>query len=88
MNYKCEKCGCCCKNIYVFDSLFEFKKDLGWCIHLTADNLCNIYDTRPLICNVSEMYNKHFKDDFTESEFIEINKAVCRRLQERINLSR
>jgi Fe-S-cluster containining protein len=52
----------------------------GVCRHL-RDNLCDIYEKRPLICNVEKMYERYFKDTMTEEAFIEMNLAACRQLQ-------
>lgn len=43
----CTRCGACC----VAPDIAALDKPLGVrCPHLTADNLCGIYDRRPDIC--------------------------------------
>ena len=51
----------------------------GICIHL-KNNLCDIYDHRPEICNVEAMYKKYFAERFTREEFYAMNEAVCGKL--------
>lgn len=44
---ECTKCGACC----VAPDISSLGKPLGVrCPHLTADNLCAIYERRPQIC--------------------------------------
>lgn len=52
----CTRCGLCCRNIDKIPELREFHKGDGVCIHLSEDNLCNIYMNRPDICNTEKMY--------------------------------
>ena len=44
MSFHCEKCGACCR--------------YHNCKYLQDDNLCSIYDTRPLRCNVHDMWGE------------------------------
>jgi Fe-S-cluster containining protein len=57
-------------------ALSEYDSGNGVCRYL-KNNLCEIYDERPMICNVEEMYHLVFKDTMTESEFIAENLKVC-----------
>jgi Fe-S-cluster containining protein len=44
---ECTKCGACC----VAPDISSLGKPLGVrCQHLTAENLCAVYDDRPQIC--------------------------------------
>ncbi len=38
-------------------NLMPSKKD-GSCVYLNSDNQCDIYDSRPEVCNVKKMYKK------------------------------
>jgi len=43
----CTKCGACC----VAPDIAALDKPLGVpCVHLGADDLCTIYETRPAVC--------------------------------------
>jgi hypothetical protein len=44
---ECTRCGACC----VAPDIAALDKPLGVrCPHLTADNLCSVYDRRPDVC--------------------------------------
>ncbi|HYO67439.1 MAG TPA: YkgJ family cysteine cluster protein [Archangium sp.] len=44
---ECTRCGACC----VAPDIAALDKPLGMrCPHLTADNLCSVYDRRPDVC--------------------------------------
>ena len=77
----CNKCGLCCKNINRIPDLKEFDSGNGVCIHLGEDNLCNIYLSRPDICNVDKMFDKIFKYYMTRSEYDYLNSEGCKALQ-------
>lgn len=67
-DFECEKCGLCCKKIN--------------CMHLTENNLCAIYDTRPLVCNVDEGYKVFFAKVMSRKEYDIMNQKVCKTLQQ------
>jgi Fe-S-cluster containining protein len=48
----------------------------GWCEHL-KDNRCDIYRTRPDICNVYKFWEKYLKDKMTLKQCYEVNKRGC-----------
>ncbi len=54
--WACQQCGKCChitpENRDFMVSLIGEPKDDGSCRHLTKDNLCSIYNKRPLICRL------------------------------------
>ena len=50
-------------------------------MHLTDDNLCEIYDHRPFVCNLDEIYNKFFKGRMDKKKFYEIATHTCKILQ-------
>lgn len=51
-------------------------------MHLTEDNLCGIYETRPVVCNVDKTYEVYFARVMSKSEFEQANRQVCKTLQE------
>lgn len=58
----------------------------GICRHLDEhSNLCGIYDERPSICRVANMY-RHFADRFSWPEFVELNLRACTELRARVYL--
>ena len=82
MFFKCDKCGICCKLIGGIPQLAAFDRGDGVCIHLKADNLCAIYESRPDICNVEKMYTL-FRDRMIEEEYLQLMTESCRLLKER-----
>lgn len=60
IRFKCTECGSCCKN----ENLHLINKEYwglevteeGHCANLTQDGKCKIYDSRPLICRVEDIY--------------------------------
>jgi Fe-S-cluster containining protein len=66
LKFNCTKCGLCCKALN--------------CQYLTKDNLCSIYETRPLICNIDAGYELH-KDKMTKREWFMLNEHYCNILQ-------
>ena len=61
--------------------LSDYDKGDGVCRYL-ENNLCSIYEDRPQICNVEEMYLSHFKELMTKNEFIYINLKSCIQIAE------
>lgn len=61
--FKCDGCGLCCKSVN--------------CEHLTTDNKCSIYDTRPDICNVDKGYEMYFKDKMSKQVWYAVNYKAC-----------
>ncbi len=80
--FKCNRCGCCCKNIgYVQEADFLNRGD-GVCKYYSDDKkMCMIYDFRPDICRVDKMY-KRFKDKMSWDEYIDFNYESCEQLRE------
>jgi hypothetical protein len=66
--------------------LSHFDKGNGVCRYL-KNNLCAIYDKRPIICNVGEMYKMSFKTFISEKEFIRENLKACLQLAQVFNNS-
>ena len=58
MTVECTKCGACC----IAPDIAALDKPLGLrCPHLTLENLCGVYESRPQICR------DYQADDFCES---------------------
>ena len=66
--FQCEKCGLCCKKVN--------------CMYLTEDNLCSIYEKRPLVCNVDKGYEAFFSKVISKEEFNKLNRKICITLQQ------
>lgn len=81
--FVCTKCGLCCRNIGEIPELADFHTGDGVCIHLSDDNLCDIYSTRPDICNVDKMYELYYNKIMSKAEYEKINLDGCKALQSR-----
>ena len=79
--FECIKCGICCKKINNIPELNKYDDGNGRCIHLSVDNLCSIYSSRPEICNVDVMYEKQYKNIMSREEYDRVNTEGCRLLQ-------
>jgi len=76
--FECDKCGECCKNIGNREELKEYDRGDGVCKFLDEKtNLCKIYENRPLICRVDEMYKVYFCKFLTKKEYYELNYRAC-----------
>jgi len=53
----------------------------GKCLMLTKDNKCSVYDTRPLVCNIKEMWKIYFYRTVSKKQFFKMNKNVCNKLK-------
>lgn len=77
MSFKCDKCGACCAAISP-----EYDRGDGRCKHLTKDNLCYIYDDRPLVCRIDEMFDEYYIGTMTREEYYEANQHCCKQLKQ------
>ena len=98
-NFPCTKCGLCCKQLgntlsnlsslppklQDLLSIFPYRpKPDGSCPKLTEDGLCSVYDSRPIVCNIS-LSAKLFNHDITD--WYRINADYCNSLIEKAGLS-
>lgn len=74
--FKCDKCGLCCKSLAGNPIYKDLDRGDGICKYL-VDNLCSIYDNRPLLCRVDDAYNEYFKNCMTLGEYYEENYKIC-----------
>ena len=56
--------------------LAAFDRGDGVCRHLKEDNLCEIYDSRPDICNVEKMYSA-FASQMSKDEYYRRMTESC-----------
>ena len=82
-SFDCTKCGACCRSIAHIAELKDFDSGDGVCKYLDfATNECKIYDKRPLVCRVDEMFEKYFSSILSKAEFCKLNAKCCNILQE------
>jgi len=82
-SFVCSQCGLCCRQIGKVSELKDLDRGDGVCRHL-ENNLCQIYETRPMFCRVEEMYEM-FSDMYDLETFYELNYQICRKLQSEQN---
>ena len=79
--FKCNRCGCCCKNIGYVEEAAHLDRGDGVCKYYSDDKkMCTIYDFRPDICRVDKMY-KRFKDKMTYDEYLNLSYESCEELR-------
>ena len=76
MKFTCDRCGLCCRMLAYVPQLAAFDRGDGACRHLTNDNLCEIYDSRPDICNVEKMYPA-FASEMSKDEYYQRMTESC-----------
>lgn len=60
----------------------ELDRGDGVCYFLDDDSkLCSIYENRPLICNVDEMYKRFFREEMTKEEYYNLNYESCKNIK-------
>ena len=78
--FRCDKCGLCCKALAGNPIYAELDRGDGTCKYL-ENNLCSIYENRPLLCRVDEAYGILFRHYMTEDEYYENNYKMCNLLK-------
>lgn len=82
VGFECSKCGLCCRCLannprIKGTELEQWDRGDGVCKHLTKDNLCDIYDKRPDICNVDKLYEKEYCKCMTRDQYNEMQRNAC-----------
>lgn len=80
--FKCDKCGQCCKSLHLSSNYADLDRGDGICKHL-KNNLCSIYDDRPLKCRIDESYKAFFKKQMSYEEYTQRNYECCEILKKK-----
>lgn len=79
MDFPCNKCGNCCRNLHLNSLYKDLDRGDGTCKHFnTETKFCNIYSRRPLKCNVAMYYKKHLSSFIEWEDFVLMNKKYCK----------
>lgn len=78
--FKCDKCGLCCKNLTGNALYADLDNGNGVCKYLTG-NLCSIYETRPIKCNIEKFYEQYLKNVMSKQDYDNLNKNSCQQLK-------
>lgn len=77
MSFSCDRCGLCCRRVGRFPFMKEYDRGDGVCRYLTTDNLCAIYENRPLICNIDLLYEKFYSNVMSRDDYYLLNAEAC-----------
>ena len=80
--FNCDCCGFCCRSIGGIQQLVQYDRGDGVCCHLTDANLCDIYESRPEVCNVEKMYPK-VSAEMSREEYYTLMEESCKLLKDR-----
>ncbi|GGZ88868.1 hypothetical protein GCM10007161_20470 [Ignatzschineria indica] len=78
--FPCTSCGACCRYLHLATELQHLDRGDGVCKHLTKENRCEIYETRPEICNIEYQYHKNYSH-IPWDAFVAENLQICELLQ-------
>ncbi len=75
--FVCEKCGSCCRMV---DELAPFlDRGDGICKHFDTDNnVCPIYDARPLICRGDGVFDLLHSHIMSKETHVELQNRMCK----------
>lgn len=80
--FLCDKCGLCCMTVGTSPIYKELDRGDGICIYFDDNlKLCNIYDNRPIVCNIDEIYSSFFSDKMSKEDYYKINYESCELLK-------
>ena len=81
MSFPCIACGLCCRySGYVSELKILINKE-NICRNFDEKtNKCRIYTSRPLICNIDEMYKQKYCHQMNKKEFYLANLKICYKL--------
>jgi Fe-S-cluster containining protein len=80
-DFECTKCGECCRRIRGIPGLEDFVTESGACVNLADDNSCKIYETRPKICRINDMYDL-VSEIMSLGQWHTLNQKACKMLQD------
>lgn len=78
---ECNRCGICCTQLKSNPLYTHLDRGDGLCINLDIETKeCQIFDSRPDICNSKMMYQHHFRK-MAPVKFTELNRELCAEMQ-------
>lgn len=82
--FKCDQCGLCCMHVNRAVIDYDINMENGVCRYFNKrTKLCEIYDDRPIFCNVDKFYEKYFRDKYSREDYYSVNYDICNKLKER-----
>ena len=84
LHFPCNRCGLCCELLIRLPEYRDLDDGTGKCRYYDNQHkLCQIYDHRPVKCNVEASYEL-FQDTLTWEEYLNLNLEGCRNLKESV----
>ncbi len=81
-SFPCDQCGACCRNVSLAKETSYLDRGDGICLNYNEiTKLCLIYESRPSICRVDAQYELTYHTDYSWSEFVDVNLAMCDELK-------
>lgn len=81
--FPCIECGLCCMHVKGIEHLRRWTDNSGKCKYLKSDNLCQIYQHRPLLCNVEKSYDEIYYKKMSKKDFYLVNLQICIELNQK-----
>lgn len=78
--FTCDECGKCCSNLPAIEATKNLRLDNGCCKFL-KNNLCEIYENRPIFCRGEKMFELVYSKIMTKKEFDKKRTEICDRLK-------
>lgn len=76
--YKCDCCGLCCMHVDNIGIDVGLNRGDGICFFFNESaGLCDIYENRPIICNVDKFYDMFLQEVLPKDEYYRINEKSC-----------
>lgn len=80
--FNCDFCGQCCRNIILSHIYIRLNRGDGVCKYFDEkNNLCSIYENRPIECNIDAMYDDFFIDKMSKEQYYELSYNSCKELR-------
>ena len=91
--FPCHSCGACCMMLWdilasddnvnkdYLDLVHEFPykaDEAGWCEKLDKDLRCSVYEKRPLLCRIKEVWKLKFSKHTTKKDYFTSTVAACK----------
>ncbi len=79
--FPCTRCGLCCQHIDSITELAEYDIGNGCCRYYSNAYGCQIYESRPTVCQIDKGYELFFAGILSHEEYYQHNAKVCNQLQ-------
>lgn len=80
--FVCDRCGLCCMKVGQSPIYAKLDRGDGVCQYFDdASRLCTIYESRPVLCNVDEVYHEFFSHKISIEEYYNLNYESCKKLK-------